>query len=217
MKGMKEKETNEYPLHKNIILNLNMDEFFLFDKKKHENILGLYTDGIATCSALVISINDDDYVFFCHMNEDSDIIYEIENKIIPIIESNKINNIKIIYSKGINCFSNNLKEIKILNLIDILNKKYTSKPIYYEHSISCSCLKLIKSSNNKNEIIFKTLIDKQYKIFDSRKKSNPKLLEKIKKEVIDFEKSILAKENIVFYFDSEVILNMEKLNGLIIL
>lgn len=214
---MKEKETNEYPLHKNIILNLNMDEFFLFDKKKHENILGLYTDCIATCSALVISINDDDYIIFCHMNEDPDIIYEIENKIIPIIESNKINNIKIIYSKGINCFSNNLKEIKILNLIDIINKKYTSKPIYYEHSISCSCLKLIKSSNNKNEIIFKTLIDKQYKIFDSRKKSNPKLLEKIKKEVIDFEKSILAKENIVFYFDSEVILNMAKLNGLIIL
>jgi hypothetical protein len=104
-----------------------------------------------------------------------------------------------------------------LNLIDIINKKYTSKPIYYEHSISCSCLKLVKSSNNKNEIIFKTLIDKQYKIFDSRKKSNPKLLEKIKKEVIDFEKSILAKENIVFYFDSEVILNMAKLNGLIIL
>jgi hypothetical protein len=30
------------------------------------------------------------------MNEDSDIIYEIKNKIIPIIESNKINNIKII-------------------------------------------------------------------------------------------------------------------------
>jgi F0F1-type ATP synthase gamma subunit len=72
------------------------------------------------------------------MNEDSDIIYEIENKIIPIIESNKINNIKIIYSKGINCFSNNLKEIKMLNLIDIINQKYTSKPIYYEHSISCS-------------------------------------------------------------------------------
>jgi hypothetical protein len=71
--------------------------------------------------------------------------------------------------------------------------------------------------NNKNEIIFKTLIDKQYKIFDNTKNSNPKLLEKIKKEVIDFEKSILAKENIVFYFDSEVILNMAKLNGLIIL
>jgi hypothetical protein len=71
--------------------------------------------------------------------------------------------------------------------------------------------------NNKNEAIFKTLIDKQYKIFDNTKNSNPKLLEKIKKEVIDFEKSILAKENIVFYFDSEVILNMAKLNGLIIL
>jgi hypothetical protein len=66
MKGMKEKETNAYPLHKNIILNLNMDEFFLFDKKEHENILGLYTDGIATCSALVISINDDDYVFLSY-------------------------------------------------------------------------------------------------------------------------------------------------------
>ena len=73
MKGMKEKKFNEYALNKNIILNLKMNEFFLFEKEKcNENILGLYTEGISTCSALVISINDDDYVFFCHMDEDSD-------------------------------------------------------------------------------------------------------------------------------------------------
>ena len=83
---MQEKKFNEYALNKNIILNLNMNEFFLFKKEKHnQNILGLYTDGIATCSALVISINDDDYVFFCHMNEDSDVIYEIEKKLFPLL------------------------------------------------------------------------------------------------------------------------------------
>lgn len=64
MKGMEEKEIDEFPLHKNIILNLNMNEFFLFEKEKHKNILGLFTDGIASCSALIISINDEDYVFF---------------------------------------------------------------------------------------------------------------------------------------------------------
>ena len=64
-------------VNKNIILNLNMKELFLFEKEKHnENFLVLYTDGISTCSALIISINNDDYVFFCHMNEDSDVIYE---------------------------------------------------------------------------------------------------------------------------------------------
>ena len=125
------------------------------------------------------------------------IIYEIENKIIPIIESIKINNIKIIYSKGIGSLSNNLKELKIFNLIEIINKNYTSKPIYYEHDISCSCLKLIKSWNNKNEIIFTTLIDKQLKLYD-KNKAKPNFSEIIKKQVINFEKSIIEKEYIVF-------------------
>ena len=104
-----------------------------------------------------------------------------------------------------------------MNLLNIINQKYASKIICYEHSISCNCLKIIKSLNNKNEIIFTSLIDKQYKIFNNSKKALPKLLNKIEKEVIDFEKSIITKENIVFFFDSEAILNMAKLNKLIIL
>ena len=56
---------------KGIIINIEPDEFCIYDRKIcKNNILGFFTDNVATCSALIISVNNDQIIFFCHFNEE---------------------------------------------------------------------------------------------------------------------------------------------------
>ena len=88
---MKEIRLSDYKSDKKIIVSLNSNEFCFFVKSKNnENIRGFFTAGIATCSVIIISINQDDYLFFSHFHEKSNIMSEIVKTILPVIKTEKI-------------------------------------------------------------------------------------------------------------------------------
>ena len=111
---MIEKKLSEIGSSKNIILNLMMDEYFIFEKiPKNNRIVGLYTPGVATCSVIIISINNDEKIFFSHIQEKSNIYDIIVHNFMPKLKNIKINKIEVIYSKGFCSLKNPEKENKI--------------------------------------------------------------------------------------------------------
>ena len=66
---MKEKMLNDFNNEKNIVINIKQNEYAIFDKKKFsKSIIGFFTDAIVTCSLFLISINNDDFIFFSHID-----------------------------------------------------------------------------------------------------------------------------------------------------
>jgi len=55
---------------------------FFKTKEKNNNIVGIYTDWLVTCSSIIISFNNDEYLFFSHIDEKSDIITVIKEDIL---------------------------------------------------------------------------------------------------------------------------------------
>ena len=70
-----------------ILINVKMDEYFIFNRKIHGNkVIGFYTDGIMViCSSLTICINEDEIILFTHINEESEITKIAKEKFIPEI------------------------------------------------------------------------------------------------------------------------------------
>ena len=54
--------------NKKSIVNIGINEFIFYNNKENfkqnEGLVGFFTDDIATCSAISISINYDEFVFF---------------------------------------------------------------------------------------------------------------------------------------------------------
>jgi hypothetical protein len=156
---------------KNALINIKTNEYCLYNSKKHnKKIIGFYTDGIVTCSIFIISINDDEFLLFSHIHEDSNIIDIIKNKVIPEIISLSINNITIIYSLDIGSIRNSKKEAIINEIIEIIGEKFISNKIVKLHDMSISCCKFIKNSENENQLLFQKIVNYQKKI----KKRKPK-------------------------------------------
>ena len=64
-----------------------MDKYFLYEKSKHfEKIIGLFSYSISTWSIFILSINDDEYVLFSYINQDSGISSENNKKIVLILK-----------------------------------------------------------------------------------------------------------------------------------
>ena len=122
-----------YNMTEKIILNLKINEFCFSEKNKYENIKGFITHGVATCSFIIISINNDEFVFFAHIHENSDLISEIKKTIVPVLKSNKIENVHLIYSKGQKSLVNKNKDMKIEEMKNIINIIYKPKEKVYFH------------------------------------------------------------------------------------
>lgn len=44
-----------------------MNEFVFYNRNNRNNdLIGFYTEGIELCSAVVISLNTDEFIFFAH-------------------------------------------------------------------------------------------------------------------------------------------------------
>lgn len=207
---MIEKNIEDYNTNKGVILQLDTDEFCIYNREKHNNkIIGLYTDGIATCSAIVISINNDDILFFGHINEKSNIIEVVTNKLLNEIKT-KNNFATIIYSIGKGSLKNPEKEDNIKKMIELLETKFNLEIIEKDHDSSISCLKLIKTSKNENKLLLNNLFEYQKSSLQETLKTKEKFSFFIKKSMDLLTKSIFIEYNLIFYFDSNLMDELAK-------
>ena len=199
---MIERKIEDYKTNKGVILRLKTNEFCIYNREKHKNkIIGFYTDGIVTCSAIVISINNDNFVFFAHINEQSNIIEVVTNKIINKINITN-NNAAIIYSIGTGSIKNKEKENNINKMLELFGTKFNLKIIEKNHDLSISCLKLIKTLNDDNNLLFERLIMFKESSLKKHLDTKKKIYDFIKKTIDLFHKSIYKEYNLIFYFDS---------------
>ena len=181
----------------NLLININQNEYVLFNKEKSNNkIIGFYTDSIATCSGLLISINDDYLILFTHIDEETDILKLVQERLLPEIKKIKINNICIAFTKGINGLKNEKKENNIRKIIEIIDKIFVSKKIEYNHQITTSFLKLINYSSNEN-LIFMNIIKNQKSRFELY---SQKYKEQTQNLISLFKRSVFKDDNIIFFF-----------------
>ena len=143
---------------------LKQNQINLFKNNKLSNIVGIFTEGLATCCSIIISFDYDKFVLFSHFDEDYDILSEIKNNFDKTLKKEKIEQINIFYSKSIGpIFNKRIKHQQILNgLKNLLNDK--NRNLKYnifikEHKIPISYLKIIFQDNKQyfNNIIDETL------------------------------------------------------------
>ena len=140
-------------INQETIVEITQNCYIFFKTNENNNIVGIYTDGLATCSSIIISFNNDEYLFFSHIDEDSDIITVIKENILKKL-SNIITKIDIIYSKGCKSLKNKKIDYDSLinNLTDLLketfnnNSNFIINKIIKEHNSIFACLKLLKTS-----------------------------------------------------------------------
>ena len=111
------------------ILYIDVNQYYFYDKsQKNKQIIGMFTDGIFTCSSISLSFNEDEYLFFAHIHEDSDLITTINNIMMNKINNKKINNISVAYTKGEGPSFNKLINYDILidKVIDLIKKYFNN-------------------------------------------------------------------------------------------
>ena len=69
-------------INQETIVEIKPNCFIFFKTKENNNIVGIYTDGLATCSSIIISFNNDEYLFLSHIDESSDIITVIKEDLL---------------------------------------------------------------------------------------------------------------------------------------
>ena len=94
-----------------------------------------------------------------HIYEDSKIEQIINQKFIPILKNKKIDNINIIYSKGVNGLYNAKKESQINDILKTIDNYFLSKKFVYEHKNLTSCFKIIKTNNVENKAFINKLVN----------------------------------------------------------
>lgn len=211
---MIEKKLSEIGSSKNIILNLMMDEYFIFEKiPKNNRIVGLYTPGVATCSVIIISINNDEKIFFSHIQEKSNIYDIIVHNFMPKLKNIKINKIEVIYSKGFGSLKNPEKENKIEEILNLFDNFFKIDKIIKEHDSILSCLKIINIK--ENQILFENIINFQSNLM----KKSTKFIKNISDNFLNswLKENILRKENVIFYLEPEKLENIKKRNNLLII
>ena len=193
--------------NKGRIINIVQGEYILFIKSKiNENIKGFFTDGVTTCSAIYISFNNEKIIFFCHLDESFELTKTLEQKVLPSIKNEKIENIEIVYTNGTNGCKN--KHINYDEVIDcaicllktkckFINNINISK-LVVNHSLSTSLLKLFKrDSNILNDLKKKTI----NKIRICINGENQELQKKIEENVENYKKTINEPKCFICYYD----------------
>ena len=193
-------------IDKETIIEITQNSYIFFKPEENKNIIGLFTDSLVTCSSLIISFNKDQYIFFSHIDEDSQILEVIKE----ISKNNLFHNIKVInikYSKG----NNSLKNDKInydyffKNIIDILKEGIPKKDLLInqsiqEHSNITSCLKFFNYS------CFQRIINCQLRKFKINKnsiKNNEDIKDFYEEAKEIFLKNIDYNNYIIYYYNQK--------------
>ena len=174
MEILNEKKIKNSEITKRVIININTNEYFFYNRENdNKKIICFFTDGIVTCSCLIISINDDDFLFFSHIHEESGIIPVIEERIIPTLKQITIKNITIIYSLSVGSIENKKKEILIDEVVGKISNILKPEIVVMKHTYLTGCLKLIKDLHNED--------NKNNHNEDNKNNENYALLKKFKK------------------------------------
>ena len=208
-------------LNHETIIELKQNEYVFFKANENNNIVGLHTDGLATCSSIIISFNSDEFIFFSHIDEKSDLINAIKEDILNELSTN-IKKIDINYSKGNNCLKNDILDYDciISDLANLLKENLPNNDNIVidkkvkRHDSIMGCLKIFKSSNLEN---IKNEEIQMIKI-NMNKKGCKKILKKFYEQSIDFyEKNIDYQHNIIYHFSRERFIEvLDKLNIFIV-
>lgn len=150
------------------------------------------------------------------MKKESNIIEVVKNKIINKINL-KNNSVTIIYSIGIGSIKNMKKEDNIKKMIELFDTKFNLEVIQKNHDLSISCLKIIKTLNNDNNLLFKKLINFKESSLEKNLNSKKKFSDFIKKTIDSFKESIFREYNLVFYFDCSQMESLAKKFNFVIL
>ena len=140
-------------INQETIVEIFQNCYIFFKTKENNNIVGIYTNELATCSTIIISFNNDEYLFFSHIDESSDIITVIKEDLLKKL-GNNITKIDINYSKGSLSLKNDKIDYDSLinNLTDLFkeafnnNANLTINKLVKEHDSIFACLKLLKTS-----------------------------------------------------------------------
>lgn len=109
------------------IIYIDTNQYYFYDSsQKSQQIIGIFTDGIYTCSSIVISFNEDNYLFFSHIHEKSDLVKALKNIILNKLSKKKITNIFITYTRGIGSCLNDLINYDLLieDVIELLKRYF---------------------------------------------------------------------------------------------
>lgn len=176
--------------------------YIFFKTKENNNIVGIYTDGLATCSSIIISFNNDEYLFFSHIDESSDIITVIKEDLLKKL-GNNITKIDINYSKGSLSLKNDKIDYDSLinNLTDLFkeafnnNANLTINKLVKEHDSIFACLKLLKTS------VLEKIKNKDIQIIQNYiKKSKLDSISFCEKSIDFYIKNIDFNNNIIYHF-----------------
>jgi hypothetical protein len=170
------------------VLIFGINKAHLLNTEKFKNVIGIFSEGIATCSSLIISFDNDKFLLFSHFNEDFDIFFEVKNIINKEIGKigEKFSEIYIFYSKGFGPLNN--KSINHEEIIDKFNNFFNEsyfninkKNIHLyvkEHNNPISLLKIF----SKNKEDFLNIINLTFQ--NLKKKKLKKIIMDIKKRMI---------------------------------
>ena len=226
---MKEKIIDDLKFlnHNKIILSIDQNQYILISKKenKNDNIIGLFTDGVISCCSIYISFNNEDFIFFTHIDEQSNII-EVVEKCANKIKNEKIEKIDVIYSKGpklagklVNNYSMDYDKT-IEDIIIILKNTFNNNKLeinkkvrIHQQSISF----LIFFSPKIGEINY---LDRLKEIAIEKLKRRKLLHNKmvfnniILKQINELESYFDKDNNITYYYDSNMILGIKSQLGI---
>lgn len=87
-------------------------------------------------------------------------------------------------------------------MLELFGTKFNLKIIEKNHDLSISCLKLIKTLNDDNNLLFERLIMFKESSLEKSLDTKKKIYDFIKKTIDLFHKSIYKEYNLIFYFDS---------------
>lgn len=188
--------------------------YIFFKTKENNNKVGIYTNELATCSTIIISFNNDEYLFFSHIDESSDIITVIKEDLLKKL-GNNITKIDINYSKGSLSLKNDKIDYDSLinNLTDLFkeafnnNANLTINKLVKEHDSIFACLKLLKTS------VLEKIKNKEIQIIQNyiNKKSKLDLISSYEKSIDFYIKNIDFNNNIIYHFSRERLLKVLKI------
>ena len=183
------------------------NEIYLLNPENFNGVIGIFTEGLATCSSIIISFQNDKYVLFCHFNEEYDLLKECINIINEEKHkmNEKISEINVFYSQGIGPLKNEKIDHNNINklikyFITYFNINENDIHLFIKkHDYPVSVLKIFSENNDE----FSNILNKTHN--NLKNQCNKKFLPKSMETFMMEKKDIHSKFLISYYFNKDLL------------
>ena len=203
---MLKKNNPKSPKYDYNIKFVNQNEYIILKKDNKTKNIGLYTEGLASCSCVILSIINDEVIFMSHIDETTDFKGMLYKYVSELQKEKNIIDIKFLYTLGTGPNYNEINfEKRFKNIInEIESNNQFIKKIEILKPIPNDFVANIFKFNNKD--LFKKIKNKiinNYQKCITNAKSN--LSKSIyEKELKAFtENKLFDDNNIIFNYDSK--------------